>query len=358
MSYTEKLAKQRAATWNNNTGKDHTPKHIPADELFLSYVPKIIDPILEFMGTGILRVGHIGSLVAHIGYGKSQTSESIVASHLNQYGHSLGFRVSTIGDRPFLWIDGERSKDDIAAGFQRIKRRIVLENNPELITGDRFRNVFCYPFITYPSREARRKELERLITDIQPYFVLLDGYADFVYDINDTREVTEFIGLLVALANQYDCAIFGSIHPNPSQANDSKPRGVLGSELLRTSESVLLLKRAPDDRDTRILTMDFGHGKNRNAADNLESAFRWSAEHKMFLTCEYAAPARAGKTDSQAEAFTEILATGKLRYGDLVQALNITGRCKSEPTAKRWIAQATKAGLIFDDNGAYGLAPF
>src|SRR5690606_30864143 len=116
-----------------------------------------------------------------------------------------------------------------------------------------------------------------------------------VYDVNDTKESVYAVNTLLAMADSNNLSFFATVHPNPGQQNDFKPRGVFGSELLRQSESVLLLKRAPDDRDVRILTTDFLHGKNRSGADNLESYFRWSDAEKMFLSCQYTPTMKPGK---------------------------------------------------------------
>lgn len=325
-------------------------------ELLLSYVPKATKHIVQFSSTGVLKPGNLLTIIGHIGLGKSQITESIVSSYLNPYVDSLGLRVES-SDRPVLWLDGERTRDDISNGFNRIKKRIVLESNPELVADDRFKNVYCYPLIDYPDIPGRRKEFERLVFEHNPALVILDGAGDFVRDVNNTEETTDFVALLVAMANQFNFGAIVSIHPNPGLGQDFKPRGHLGSELLRRSESILLLKRAPDNRDIRILTMDFGHGKNRNAADNLEHYFSWSNEHRMFTSCTYT-PSNTGKTAKQESLLNQILGEGKMMtYGDLVKSItDNTG--KSSPTAKRWIDDAVEKQLIFKDNGHYKLMPF
>jgi hypothetical protein len=347
--------KQHFAKKNNH---EEIP-HEESKELLLSYVPQATKHIVEFSKTGILKPGNLLTICGHIGLGKSQITESIISSFLHPYVDTLGMRVAVL-DRPLLWIDGERTRDDISIGFARIKQRIVLENNPELIEDDRFKNVFCYPLIDYPNIPARRKELERLVLEHDPCLLVLDGAADFVRDVNNTEEATDFIALLIALANQHSFGAIASIHPNPGQNQESKPRGVLGSEMLRKSESVLLLKRAPDNRDIRILTMDFGHGKNRNAADNLEHYFSWSSEHKMFVSCEYTPTMKPKKAEDQESAFNEILEGKRLQYDELVKELLNRGKCKSIPTAKRWISDCTKPErqVIFNNNGTYALSPF
>lgn len=348
-----KKAKSNPAIPRNDTDIPHQE----SKELLLSYVPQATKPIVEFSNSGVLKPGNVLTICGHIGLGKSQITESVVSSFLNPYVDTLGLRVQGC-ERPLLWIDGERTRDDISIGFNRIKKRIAIENNSDLIIADRFKNVFCHPLIDYPNIPERRKEFERLVLEYNPSLVVLDGAADFVRDVNNTEESVDFIALLIALANQSNFGAVVSIHPNPGQNQDSKPRGVLGSEFLRKSESVLLLKRAPDNRDIRILTMDFGHGKNRNAADNLEHHFSWSNEHRMFMTCDYSPSIKPAKAIKQEEIFTQVLSEGKkLTYAELTKAVTDTAG-NSTPTAKKWVADAVDGGMIFKDNGHYKLLPF
>lgn len=335
-----------------------TEQHIPSEELLLSYISKTTRHIVEFSGTGILKPGNILTIVGHIGLGKSQITESVVSSYLNPYVDTLGLKVQMEDPRPLLWIDGERTRDDIRIGFDRIQKRIAIDENKDLIAGDRFKNVHCHPLITYPYIPSRMTELERLVLELNPSLVILDGAADFVRDVNNTEETTDFVALLVALANTHSFGVITSIHPNPGQNQDSKPRGWLGSELLRKSESILLLKRAPDDRDIRILTMDFGHGKNRNAADNLEHYFSWDNTLKMFTSCNYTATVKPRKVEQQDETINSILSEGQaMTYNQLAKAISSRAG-NSIPTANRWIESAAERGLIFNDNGVYKLHPF
>lgn len=328
-----------------------------SEELLLSYEPKAQRHIVSFAGHGILRPGNISTIVGPSGFGKSSVTEGIVSSTLNPYADCLGIKVEPI-ERPVLWIDGERTLDDIAIGFQRIKRRIQIEDNPELIDGDRFKNVHCYPFIRLAKRNDRVTEFERLCRDIRPGLVILDGAADFVRDVNATEECVDFIAKLVALANELFFGAMVSIHPNPGTQNDHKPRGVLGSELIRTSESMLLLKRAPDDREVRILTMDFAHGKNRNQSDSMEHTFKWDNTQKMFLSCNYTAKGRPDKAEQKLQVFSDILAGKRISYTDLFQSIVNQTHC-AEVTAKKWVKNAIDTGMIFKgEDGLYSLTPF
>lgn len=329
---------------------------LPSLEILLNASRNQTKSIIRFCGEHFLRHKRICTGIGPAGAGKSNLSEGIVSSHLNNHCDSFKIEVISDPDRPLLFIDMERTQDEILEGCDRIRRRIYADNNPELLTEERFKNTFIHSFLQYPDPKDKIFELERLIKLYRPFLVVLDGAASLVLDVNDTRECVYLVNTLLSIADREDLSFFSTIHPNPGQQNDFKPRGVLGSELIRQSESVLLLKRAPDDRDTRILTTSFMHGKNRSGADSLESYFRWNDQHKMFLSCDYAPSTKPGKAEDQNKTFRDILANDRMTYRELVGKLVEAG--KSEPTAKRWISDAVKREVIFNQNGAYGLSPF
>jgi hypothetical protein len=329
----------------------------PSQEILLNAPRQEVKSVLKFCHTHFLRPQRLSLGIGPIGVGKSNLSEAIVSSHLNS--HVDTFKIEVLPDaneRPLLFIDFERTQDEILEGCDRILRRIHVDENPELRTETHFKQTYIHGFLQYARCEDKKEELKRLIKQYQPYLVILDGAASLVYDVNDTRECVSTVGELLATANEHNLSFFATVHPNPDGKADFKPRGVFGSELLRYAESVLLLKRAPDDRDTRILTTSFLHGKNRSGADNLESYFRWDDHQKMFTSCEYTLSVKPKKAEEQNTTFEAILSNGSLTYGELVGKIVQTG--KSAPTAKRWISTATESGLIFNQNGNYGLSPF
>ena len=77
--------------------------------------------------------------------------------------------------------------------------------------------------------------------------------------------------------------VMGSLHNNPAM-NSDKARGVLGSELWRKAESVLMIEKMPGD-DVRRLTTDYALGKNRGGSDAISSYFKWDdgTENARFL---------------------------------------------------------------------------
>lgn len=333
-------------------------RHKPSLEILLNAPRAEVKSVLKFCNNHLLRRKRIGTLIAPAGAGKTSGTEALLASHLNNHCDTFKLQVVSDNDRPLLLIDLERTQDEILESCDRIARRISLENNPELATKERFNKSFIHGFLQYPGPEEKLYELERLVTHYQPYLILLDGAASFVLDVNDTRECVYLINRLLSIADAEDLSFFCTVHPNPGQQNDFKPRGVFGSELIRQSESVLLLKRAPDDRDTRILTTSFMHGKNRSGADNLETYFRWNDQHKMFLSCDYSPTAKPAKAEEQGNAFNDVLNGKRLSYKELGQELLGRNFCKSLSTANRWIGDSLERGVLFQVDGLYCLTPF
>jgi hypothetical protein len=332
-------------------------EHKPTPEILLNSPRSTIKTLIKFCNTHFLRPGRICTGIGPAGTGKTNISEAVVSSHINPYCDTFQIKVTSSDNRPLLFVDFERTKDEILDGTDRIKRRIKADNNPDCLTDERFKNTYIHGFLQYAKTEDKINELQRLIELYKPYLVVLDGAASLVYDVNDTKECVYTINLLLATANEFNLSYFCTVHPNPGQQSDFKPRGVFGSELVRQSESVFLLKRAPDDRNIRILTTDFMHGKNRSGSDNLEAYFKWDEMEAMFMSCEYAKSAKPSKINNINEAITETVGDRVVPYNDLI-SLIMENYQKSEPTAKRWVTDAVKMGLLFKRADGYGLTPF
>jgi hypothetical protein len=81
--------------------------------------------------------------------------------------------------------------------------------------------------------------------------VVIDGVADLCVSPNDEAEALELVSQLMALAQEYHCAIFCILHENPG-AEHGKTRGHLGSELNRKAFANL---RIDKDNTTSISTL-------------------------------------------------------------------------------------------------------
>jgi hypothetical protein len=105
--------------------------------------------------------------------------------------------------------------------------------------------------------------------------VVFDGASDFLNNTNDMVESNKFIEWI----NNFNdnIALAFTIHTNPT---DDKPRGHLGSELCRKSESVLNANRQGDIYE---ITTDFENGKNRHGKHNTWN-YKYCEELDMFIS--------------------------------------------------------------------------
>ena len=239
-------------------------------------------PIITIDDKRVLSQGGYLAFISKPGAGKSSICEAIVASAVCPSCDSLGITVSLTSIRnKCLYIDTERTPQDTWLSWQRTMQRAAI-TNPEIN-----KRIIFVNFKAIPVTE-RIAYTEKILTDNPEIgLVLFDGAADFVIDVNsmyDTIKFTDWINSFNPLISQ----VF-TVHTNPS---DQKPRGHIGSEILRRAESVFLLEKILDNPDdnVRMLTSNFTNGKVRNDSDNITIYYKWADNHSMFISTEYKAP--------------------------------------------------------------------
>jgi len=240
--------------WNNKP--DPTPPVLMLNEI----------PILTFQNTS--------SIIAHPGFGKSSICESVLSSIINAECDSLGFEVSREIVKKAVFVDFERRNEDVWNSWERMTKRALIKENTEI------EGIYIFGFHAIAQFEERKQKLERIIKEIKPDLVLLDGAGDLVKTTNDENESIELRHWFRRIANENKCSILTTLHPNPT---GEKPRGWVGSELTRESESVLIIKKDSDGIHT--ITTDFAHGKNRNGG-KAESRYRYDTTKEMFVSCD------------------------------------------------------------------------
>lgn len=237
--------------------------------------PEPVPPIVSLLGTGILTHKNISTLIAKPGTGKSSIGEAVAASQLNPAGDNLGFSIAP-ESKGILFVDFERTDIDVWNSFYRICRRagVSTGNDPDRFQIAGMRYVF--------DLKERMQYIEHLLSEFPCSLLILDGAGDLVRDPNDLQQAIDARTWMRDCINKYEISIFTTIHPNP---NSNKPRGHLGSELLRESESIFLASPHPMNPNARIITSDFDFGKNRNN-DKLTAGYMWSDNAKMFISCD------------------------------------------------------------------------
>lgn len=316
-----------------------------AVEITFSFQPTVKEAIVSLNNVRTCSIGNIMGIVANAGTGKSQTCETIAAAFLNPDCDAFGFSVNLPNDKYLVYIDGERTHEDCKYGFNRIGRRIDLQNNPELVDGDRMRRFSFQSFITIPSKKKRKEELERIINEFEVGLIIIDDLTCLVTDPNDIKESDELMTWLVSMANSKGFGLICTIHPNP---NSTKPRGHIGTRLWHVCESMYLLTRATDDKEVRRLTTDFDMSKTRSDTDINESNYRWSEESNMFMTCDYSMRVTGSKVIDYKERFSKVFdGYGKevLKYKEIIESYR-TAYEVSVSTANRHLNDAIDLDIL------------
>lgn len=298
--------------------------------------PPKIKPIVKAQNRTLLRAGGYMAIVSRAGMGKSAICEAICGNIINPKKDCLGFDVKLQANRnKILYIDTERTTQDTWLSWERTMYRADI-NEPDTDNHLIFVNLKA---IAVADRIAFVTNILKDNSDVG--LIIFDGAGDFVKDINSIDETTRFTDWINTFNPNVSQIM--TLHTNPT---DNKPRGHLGSEILRRAESVLLLQKVDDD--IREITTKFQYGKNRNDDDNLQMFFEWSDEHEMFITSDYTAPSAHNREiqDNYSE-LVETIFNGRLQlsYSRIVELIIIEKKIGA-PRAKQIIPILIKNNLI------------
>jgi hypothetical protein len=231
--------------------------------------PPELKPIVSISGVPILTHQNLTSIIAAPGSGKSSICEAICSAAINPHSDNLGIEVSSEITK-VLFFDTERVNVDVWNSYDRMNRRAGTQDSDRAqIIGLRM----------IPETAKRRAMIEQLIEEHRPELIILDGAGDMVTDTNSLEQAIDCRIWFRQLTCRYNLSILTTLHPNKGTSN---PRGHIGSEILRESHGVLIIET---DGETKTLTNDFAHGKNRNGA-KVSTSFVWSEDKHMFVSCE------------------------------------------------------------------------
>ena len=273
-SHLEQLIHQAA---NNGTPATPTaakvdltgePSHLPK-ALFLGDIP-------------LIAKGELATIVALPSSGKSNVCEGIVAAYARAKGFepldALNFVYPAENAHPnkkVLWIDTERTQNDILWSVKRLKNRCNVTAT-ELSTYLDF-----YSFVEIAAANEALNELKILVGSGLYDMVILDGIFDFCPNIIDIDKSTQVVKELRAMAVKHDVSIVTTIHPNKGT---DVIAGHLGAMLYRFSRAILYIEKLPNG--IRRLTNEIGQGKLSYSSEPANSTFIWSDASGMFIVCD------------------------------------------------------------------------
>ena len=271
--------------------------------------------IVKFKETHLLSIGGMMSLCAKAGVGKSSLMEGFISSHLNEDCDSLGIKVCLNPKRNKILIcDTERSTWESHKAWVKLMKRANVNKGSGIDEKIIFANLKSL------SVDEKKVYINNFIINNNDIgLIVFDGASDFVYNTNDLVESNKFIEWINSVNS--DISFIFTIHTNP---DDNKPRGHLGSELCRKSESVLLAKK---DDDVFQITTDFEDGKNRHGKHETWY-YKYCQESDMFISADYVKTSSKTQNSKWYKIAIDIFAESDLmRFTDIVTKIQeITGK--------------------------------
>ena len=215
-----------------------------SDEELESYLSKgeikatdkvTIPPKILFVGD--CTIATFGNFSASTGKAKSKKTFNISAMVAAAVTNTtvLNYRACLPeGKRKILYFDTEPSKyhcHNVLERIYKLSGLSVKKDDPRLLFWGlrEYTPKLRIALIDYALRKHQEVGL-----------VIIDGLRDLMYDINNGKEATDVMTVLMAWTSVYDLHIHTVLHLNK---NDNNPRGHIGTELENKAETVLIISK-------------------------------------------------------------------------------------------------------------------
>jgi len=227
------------------------------DRFYLQRRPKNINHNLFISDreTGKLQpVAAPGDMITLLGAAKSlKTTEvgMIVAAALA--GRQVGNIVYN-NTGPVLWVDPEQGQ----YYFWETLRKVKVQARQDFDTD----NLYAYGWRAKPPKE-RLAAAQRAVAAIKPTIVVLDGWADFMDDFNDIKEVMAAYNIVQTWTDQ-GITVFLVLHLNPES---NRARGHAGTVAINKSDNILEVTRMKENDSIITVKNRDSRGRKFNAFD-------------------------------------------------------------------------------------------
>ena len=215
-----------------------------SDEELESYLSKgeikatdkvTIPPKILFVGD--CTIATFGNFSASTGKAKSKKTFNISAMVAAAVTNTtvLNYRACLPErKRKILYFDTEQSKyhcHNVLERIYKLSGLSVKKDDPRLLFWGlrEYTPKLRIALIDYALRKHQEVGL-----------VIIDGLRDLMYDINNGKEATDVMTVLMAWTSVYDLHIHTVLHLNK---NDNNPRGHIGTELENKAETVLIISK-------------------------------------------------------------------------------------------------------------------
>lgn len=270
----------------NNLPQPQTAAEIRAEELRRYWLDPSLDYpephfLLEYNGVGFSPLGGIQAISGQKKNGKTFVLAQLMAAVLGsgtervgQYLGSLQIRRETVEwlnhDPVVLYCDTEMEQLNTAKVLRRVHWLCGWDMRQR---SDRFFVLWLREVPKTDTQSTNRERwrlIKNAIEQVSPDIVFVDGLRDLVDDFNDNKESAAIVGEMMSLASQRNMCIWNVLHMNPRPSNDdeSKMRGHLGTELgNKVSDTFVSMKRKNDNTGKVIFTVKQQDARGKDVDD-------------------------------------------------------------------------------------------
>ena len=197
----------------------------------------------QILWVGDCTIATFGNFSASTGKAKSKktfnVSAMVAAALIN--GTVLNYRACLpSGKRKIFYFDTEQSRYHCRNVHERILKLAGLPTNTDT------ENITFVGLREY-TPSLRISLIDYALRKSAGYgLVIIDGLRDLMYDINNAKEATDVMTMLMSWTSNYDLHIHCVLHLNK---NDSNTRGHIGTELENKAETVLIVSKDKQNTD-------------------------------------------------------------------------------------------------------------
>lgn len=313
----------------------------------------------QILWVGDCTIATFGNFSASTGKAKSKKTFNISAMVAAAMKNDtvLNYRASLPkGKRKIFYFDTEQSRYHCHGVLERI---LKLSGMPADKDTDRITFVGLREYtpslrlslIDYALRKSRGYGL-----------VIIDGLRDLMYDINNAKEATDVITMLMAWTSVYNLHIHCVLHLNK---NDNNTRGHIGTELENKAETVLVISK--DKNHTGVSEVRPMHMRDKEF-----SSFAFHIDENAMPVLEEGIHVTVVKTNEEPltslpdEIHREVLdglfnENTPAKYDELVNLLSVhygrKGYNRGINKVKELLKCLSNKGIIYRKDGTYHYDP-
>ena len=213
--------------------------------------------LFEFNGVGFSPLGGIQAISGQKKNGKTFVLAQLMAvvlgygtSRINEYLPGLTLKEDTLE-----WLDHEPKVLYCDTEMEQLNSAKVLRRVHWLcgwdmkVPSDRFAVLWLRevpPTESNTTNKERWRLIKNAIISFKPDVVFVDGLRDLVNDFNNNEESSQIVNEMMSIASKNNICIWNVLHmnPRPSNDDDSKMRGHLGTELgNKVSDTFVSIKK-------------------------------------------------------------------------------------------------------------------